>query len=124
MNPREQIVQAILDSGARCCYIKFAGMFEHDDCEPDVDSPSCVSLSLFIAGGDDIEIAKTIYNWKPLGIALNGDFSLTVEGVNISWYNLNYSDYKLQQQSNKKANNKLERQYLLQRLAELEGEED
>ena len=124
MNPQEQIVQAILASGARCCHIKFTRMFELEDCEPDVDYPSPMSLSLFIAGGDDIEIAKTIYNWKPMGIALNGDFSLIVEGVNISWYNLNYTDYTLQQQAQEKANRKLEKQDLLQRLAELEGEED
>lgn len=117
------IVQAVKDAGAFFCHVKVNNSYD-GGYDEELDTPTPISISLYISGGDDIEIARAIYNTKPIGVCLNGDFKLDIGGCSISWYNLNYVDYTFQKQAQNKANRKLEKEYLLQRLAELEGEED
>lgn len=120
MNTIQNIKNAILSiQGVDFCHIKVNNEF-YPDCEDDCeDLPLGMSISIFTSGGDDLQIAKTIYNNKPVGIALNGDFCLNVDGVNIHWYNLNFEDYTLQKSTQNRLGRKLEREYLLKRLEEL-----
>jgi hypothetical protein len=110
--------QAVLNAGATYCKIKINRTIQ-DIYEEDLDSPLSMSVSLFIAGGNDRDIARAIYDSKAVGIALNGDFRVDVDGCHVCWYNLNYDDYNTQKIAQDRLSRKLEKEYLLQRLAEL-----
>lgn len=121
----QSIVQAVKDAGAFSCHYKVNNSSNSTTDEDDeYDEPDLMSISLYISGGDDVEIAKAIYNSKLLGVALNGDFRVNVDGCNISWYNLNYIDYAFQKKAEKRAGRTLEKEYLLKRLVELEEEDE
>lgn len=126
MSTLKTIEQAVLSAGATYCKIKTNltsnGDFD-DECE-DLDIPDTFSMSLFITGGNDLDIARAIYNTKLIGINLHGDFSLQIAGRCVRWYNLNYDDYEKQKLAQNKLSRKLEKEFLLERLAELEDEDD
>lgn len=114
-----------IDSIPECefSFVKFNSEY-WTDYEDEEDQPLGKSLSIYVKGGDDITIAKTIYMNKPLGIGLNGDFCLYVDGAEIRWYNLNYENYSEQKLVQRRLNNTLEKESLLKRLAELEEKEN
>lgn len=122
MSSLQAITQAILLAGANYCKIKINNTQE--DLGEDLDIPDYASISLFIQGGNDLDIARAIYNTKPIGIYVHGDFSLVINGCRINWYNLNYDDYNQQKIAQNKLNRKLEKEFLLERLAELEEEDE
>ena len=120
----EVIKLAILKAGATECYVKFNNSclsLRDEGCEPEDDLPEPKSLSLFIAGGNPVDVAKAIYACIPLGISTNGDFSVQIEGyANIRWYNLTFESYIEQRKEEQKVSKILEKEYLTRRLAELE----
>lgn len=108
-------------TGVEFCFVKKNESFQQD-LENEYGVPEPMSLSIYVKGGDDIEVAKAISDFKPIGIALNGDFELHLNYSNVRWYNLNYANYTEQKQAQNKLNRKLEKEQLLKRLAELEQE--
>jgi hypothetical protein len=125
MSTLETIKQAIVAAGATYCKIKINTVLsDFDEEHGDLDIPDYMSISLFIQGGNDLDIARAIYNTKPIGIYVHGDFSLQINGFCVKWYNLNYDDYNQQKIAQNKLSRKLEKEFLLERLAELEEEDE
>ena len=65
-----------------------------------------------------------VWLYKPIGIGLNGDFSVYVDDVTIRWYNLDYVDYTEQKAVESKVARKLRKEYLKKELEELEKEDE
>ena len=125
MTSRQDLISAIITAGATRCYAKVNNEYlytSYDDEGHDPLEPK--SISLFIEGGEPVEIARAIYFQKPMGIILNGDFSVDVEGNSVRWYNLDYTDYTEQKTKEKVTSRALEIDYLKRRLVELEKEDE
>lgn len=126
-NPVEMLTQQLESLvGVEFCFVKFVTNYRKlDSCDECNGSwePLPMSLSIYVKGGDDVEVAKTIAEWKPIGLFLNGDFEVITDyHITVRWYNLNYSDYTEQKRVQNKVNKRLEKEQLLKRLAELEQE--
>lgn len=126
MSNRQTLISAVLAAGATNCYAKINKEY-HKTCDCDEegsDNPEPFSISLFIEGGDPVEVAKMVWLYKPIGIGLNGDFSVYVDDVTIRWYNLDYVDYTEQKAVESKVARKLRKEYLKKELEELEKEDE
>ena len=123
---RQTLISAVLAAGATNCYAKINRevhkTYEYE--EEGSDNPEPISISLFIEGGNPVDVAKALWLHRPIGVDMNGDFSVYVEDTMIRWYNLDYLDYTEQKAAETKVARKLRKEYLKKELEELEKEEE
>lgn len=125
MSNLKTLIAAVRVAGASHCYAKINREYHKTcDCEEGSDNPEPFSLSLFIEGGDPVEVAKMVWLYKPIDTELNGDFSVYVEDTMIRWYNLDYLDYTEQKAAETKVARRLRKEYLKKELEELEKEDE
>lgn len=126
MTSRQDLISAIITAGATRCYAKINKEYRKtcDWDEEGSDNPEPISISLFIEGGNPVDVAKALWLHRPIGVDMNGDFSVYVEDTMIRWYNLDYLDYTEQKAAETKVARKLRKEYLKKELEELEKEDE
>lgn len=126
MSNLQTLISAVRAVGATNCYAKVNNEYHKTyDCEEDgSDNPEPISISLFIEGGNPADIAKAIRYYRPIGVVLNGDFSVYVGDTTIRWYNLDYLDYTEQKAAETKVARRLRKEYLKKELEKLEKEDE
>ena len=125
MSNLHTLISAVRKAGATNCYAKInKECHKTYDCEDGADNPEPISISLFIEGGNPADVAKALWLHRPIGIDMNGDFSVYVEDTMIRWYNLDYLDYTEQKAAETKVARRLRKEYLKKELEELEKEDE
>ena len=113
----EQMRQVLMNlKGVNAAYIKFNPTMRHISTYPPM------SFTVFVDGGDDIEVAGVINSYTCVGIETVGDFPIQSEYGETSWVRLHNKELGKEEEAHNKLSLQQERESLLKRLLEIEKE--